>query len=182
MTLDVAHVLDRLAAELAESAEATGPGDPSLTGDAELFIWHEARLLDERRLDAWLSLCADDVVYWVPADVPAADPRGRVTLALDDRRRLEDRVAWLTGGLSFTQDPPWRTARHVTNVEAVPLGNHLLVRSVFTIAALRHEETLSVHGRYEHRLVDVGGSWRIRTKRVELLDADRHRRNLVFVL
>ena len=30
------------------------------------FLFHEARLLDERRLQEWLALYAEDAEYWVP--------------------------------------------------------------------------------------------------------------------
>lgn len=30
------------------------------------FVYREARLLDERRYDEWLSMYADDARYWMP--------------------------------------------------------------------------------------------------------------------
>ncbi len=34
--------------------------------EAERFLYHEARLLDERRLDGWLALFTPDGIYWLP--------------------------------------------------------------------------------------------------------------------
>ena len=34
----------------------------------ERFLFHEARLLDERRFDDWLALFAPDGWYWVPLE------------------------------------------------------------------------------------------------------------------
>ena len=37
-----------------------------LTFEAEEFLYREASLLDERRLDEWLELVSDDIHYWMP--------------------------------------------------------------------------------------------------------------------
>ena len=34
--------------------------------EVEDFLYHEARLLDERRFHEWLDLFTEDVVYWMP--------------------------------------------------------------------------------------------------------------------
>ena len=34
--------------------------------EVEQFLYHEANLLDERRFDDWLALCAQDIHYWMP--------------------------------------------------------------------------------------------------------------------
>jgi benzoate/toluate 1,2-dioxygenase beta subunit len=34
----------------------------------EVFLYREARLIDEHRYDEWLSLWTDDGVYWVPCN------------------------------------------------------------------------------------------------------------------
>ncbi|MEE8303440.1 MAG: aromatic-ring-hydroxylating dioxygenase subunit beta, partial [Candidatus Tectomicrobia bacterium] len=41
----------------------------------EDFLYHEAALLDEWRLDEWMALLTDDIVYEVPStDIPDGDP------------------------------------------------------------------------------------------------------------
>lgn len=30
------------------------------------FVYHEARLIDEKRFDEWYELFADDALYWMP--------------------------------------------------------------------------------------------------------------------
>ena len=34
--------------------------------EVEDFLYHEARLLDERRFHEWLDLFTEDLVYWMP--------------------------------------------------------------------------------------------------------------------
>ena len=44
--------------------------------DVEDFLYHEAALLDDWRLDDWLELLAEDAAYYVPStDAPASDHR-----------------------------------------------------------------------------------------------------------
>ena len=40
------------------------------------FLFHEARLLDERRLQEWLGLYAEDAEYWVPYSLEPAESEG----------------------------------------------------------------------------------------------------------
>ena len=49
----------------------------------EDFLFHEAALLDEWRLDAWQELLADDACYYVPSnDQPQSDHRRALFLWL----------------------------------------------------------------------------------------------------
>ena len=59
---------------------------------ARMLLEREARLLDEGRYEEWLGLFAPQCVYWIAGRPGAADPRREVSVAFDDRRRLEDRI------------------------------------------------------------------------------------------
>ena len=176
-------LLDVLAGESLDAGDLGPADDVALAARAGLVLAHEARLLDEGRLSEWLELLDEDFVYWVPADPVAADPRASVSIALDDRRRIEDRVTWILGGDSYAHQPAWVTRRVLGNVEAWALPADLvLVRSTFTIHARRREETFVIGGWYEHRLRFTGEGARLLRKRVHTVDADLHRRNFTFVL
>ena len=45
--------------------------------EVEQFLFHEARLLDERKFDDWLDLLTDDIHYWMPRGVCCLLPWGR---------------------------------------------------------------------------------------------------------
>jgi len=90
----------------------------------------EARLLDQGTLAQenqralaqeayghWLALFADECAYWIPANIPAADPRQTVALEFHDRRRLLDRVARLGTGFAFSQSPASHTSRQWSGLE-----------------------------------------------------------------
>ena len=64
-----------------------------LREEIEDFLYHEAALLDEWRLDEWLALFTDDALYVIPAtDIPDGDPRTDLMILDDDLPRLRGRV------------------------------------------------------------------------------------------
>ncbi len=64
----------------------------------EDFLYYEAALLDEWRLDKWLELLTDDASYYVPStDTPDGDHRTTLFLIADDAVRLRSRVKQLLG-------------------------------------------------------------------------------------
>jgi len=48
------------------------------------FVYHEARLIDEKRFDEWYELFTDDALYWMPLarDQPAGE--AHTSLFYDD--------------------------------------------------------------------------------------------------
>lgn len=176
-------LFEGLAADTERFRRMPAADDVHLAATVALRLFHEARLLDDGRLIEWLDLCADDVVYWIPANHEGGDPRLEVSIVLDDRRRLEDRVHWILDGKSHAQRPPSRTIRHVSNVEAWILdGDSCLSRSTLVVDELRTEVPRRLVGAVEHIWDTQSDIWRIRRKRIHLLDSDRHRWNATFIL
>ncbi len=54
----------------------------------ELFLIHEAALLDQRRFRDWMALFADDGTYWVPAVPNQESPFDQASLFYDDRELM----------------------------------------------------------------------------------------------
>ena len=52
------------------------------------FLFHEARLLDERRLQEWLALYAEDAEYWVPYAWNQQSPKDHVSLFYETKSLL----------------------------------------------------------------------------------------------
>lgn len=85
--------------------------------DVENFLFFEAQLLDEWRLDEWEALLDDDARYLVPSnDRPAGDPRGTLFLIADDRSRLAQRVIRIKSADCHAEWPKSRTCRMISNV------------------------------------------------------------------
>lgn len=139
------------------------------------FVAHEARLLDERRHDEWLALFADEGRYWVPLQ-GAAQQEGAAhnALADDDLLLLKLRIERLKNSRAHSQHPPSR-CQHVLQASVVtqddPQAGTCELRTPFVYIEARGERQLMLAGTSVHRLVRAGSDWRIRLKRVDLLDA-----------
>lgn len=143
----------------------------------------EARLLDEQRFEEWLELFTAECVYWVASNWPPEDPAREVSITLDDRRRLEDRVVRYRTGHAFSQLPLSRMTRTLGHPECwwIEPRGALIARTCFHISELRRGEVNSYGGHYEHVIADVEGRPRIDEKRVNLLVADQPVKNISFL-
>jgi len=94
--------------------------------DVTTWLFWEAELLDQRRFREWLSLLADDVRYRMPVTVTTMRRTPHVSLGPlahfdEDRYSLEKRVERLEGDHAWTEDPPSRARRFVSNVRVTPI-------------------------------------------------------------
>ncbi len=142
----------------------------------EQFLYREARLLSERRLEEWLDLFTDDARYWMPArvtvdgqpDAVAAD--GEMAFFDDDKAFMSARVERLRSSLAHAEQPPSRMRYFVSNVEIEePGGGELDVRCNLLAYQSRLERTEAMYvGRREDRLRPDGASWRIALRKIVL--------------
>ena len=140
----------------------------------EQFLFHEARLLDERRMADWLALWTADGMYWIPQRHGQQSPYDHISLAWEDAMMREVRMRRLTNARNWSQQPVTHTARLVGNVSAAgrdAVGN-LVVHSTFQMTEWRKAEPRQWAGRLTHKLEEAGGSWRIRMKRVDLVNCE----------
>jgi 3-phenylpropionate/cinnamic acid dioxygenase small subunit len=151
--------------------------------EANRFLADEAHLLDDRRYEDWLKLVDDDCLYWMPVDPLSADGSLRLNVFYDDRTRLEDRIARLTSGSAFSEEPPSLTSRIVAAVQVADADEEegLTVRSNFSIVVYRGGEQRQFGGRLRHRLVRRDGRLCIAEKQVVLLGSDAPQRPLTFL-
>lgn len=141
--------------------------------DVEDFLYAEAALLDEWRLDEWLALLADDARYLVPSnDRPEADPASALFTIADDIHRIRARVARLKDRSAHAEYPPSRTRRLITNVRIVAAeARELAVHANFVVHRFRRDENVRQYvGRYRYRLRIDGGRLKI-ARREAVLDA-----------
>ena len=141
----------------------------------ELFLIHEARLLDDRRFRDWMGLFTEDGTYWVPA-VPGQDsPFNQASLFYDDRDLMNTRVSRLEHPRIHVQTPPSRTAHLVGNAiieQADEAAGEYLVSSTVIMVEYREDQQRVFAGRQHHRLRRDGASFRIVQKRVDLINCD----------
>ena len=167
--------------------EWSDPGPPvSLEVHHEInaLLNQECRLLDEGRFEEWLGLFQDQCIYWVPSDPAPHNPGGTITWEIQDRRRLEDKIARFRTGFAFSQLPPTRTRHSLSNIEIWAVGEtELRVRTNLTIHTYRKGEhgTLACMGGYVLQQQD-DESWLIEVKQINLIDADQAQGNISFML
>lgn len=139
------------------------------------FIRHEARLIDERRLDEWLELFTDDAHYWVPATPGQPDALNHNSLAYEDKLLLQLRIERLKSPRAYSQRPPSRCL-HVmqeSDIEKVDAGRgEFLTRTPFVYTETRGNESQRYAATAWHTLVWSDERLRIRLKRVDLLNCD----------
>ncbi len=138
----------------------------------EQFVYQEARLLDARHFEDWLTLFADDAVYWVPAGYDDIDPTQHVSIIYDTLAGMQKRVGRLNSGFAYAQEPASRTHRLVSNVEIVSRaedGRELEIATMMLLVELsRHKQTIH-SARCEFLLRQQDDGWKIVRKKVNLL-------------
>ncbi len=151
----------------------------STLGEAEDLLYQEARLLDERRFEAWLELYAEDAVYWMPARWGQDSITDEVSLFHDDRMTLATRIGRLLHPRAHAQLPPSRTVHCITNVRLAGEADGLQrVQSCCLFHEFRAPDRTVLAALVEHRLRRIGGRWLIAWKRVDLLECDQPHRSL----
>jgi 3-phenylpropionate/cinnamic acid dioxygenase small subunit len=157
------------------------PG-PALQYELEQFLYAEAALLDEHRLEAWLGLFTPAARYRVPvrtnrvtreATREALESQDASAHFDDDLRGLSLRVARLTSGLAWSEYPLGRTRRLVSNVQvrALDAPGEVEVRSCFLLYRTRQEHAVDLFAGLRQdvlRRADAPGAWRIAHRTVLL--------------
>jgi p-cumate 2,3-dioxygenase beta subunit len=152
----------------------TAPVAPGITrAQVEDFLYHEAALLDEWRLDAWQELLTEDACYYVPSnDQPESDHRRALFLIADDRERIRQRIIRVQDPNCHAEYPKSRTRRMIGNVRILGIeGDLISVAANFVCYRFRRYERVREYvGAYHYLLRRAGDSFRIKERRV-LIDA-----------
>ncbi len=148
----------------------------------ERFLYREARLMDAHAYEEWLALWDETASYWIPCNDDDYDFQTRVSLVHENYEGLEDRIARLTSGAVYAQEPKSRLSRVVSNVEIAQAGDDILVESTFNLTASRKSRIDIIAGRVWHKLRPVGDDFRILSKKVILVDNDEVINNITFLI
>lgn len=141
----------------------------TLREEVEDFLYQEAALLDQWRLDEWLALFTADARYVVPTtDFPEGDPKKDLVFIDDDMVRLRARVERLKSRHGHREYPWSRTRHFVTNVRIKLAAREIFVTSSFLVYRFRMEETSPYVGCYEHTLKQLDRELKIHYKRTVL--------------
>ncbi len=140
------------------------------------ILYREAWYLDNRRWDDWLSIYAEDAIYWVPAMVGDDDwtdnPDNDVSLMYMDRTGLEARIFRIESEDSYATDPLPHTAHLVTNVLTHGDSEGLIMVTaswmVRSYSRLRGEASRA--GLYEFGLRETSDGLKIAHKKIFIHD------------
>lgn len=141
----------------------------------EQFLYREARLADEQRIDDWLALWdVDGSTYWVPCNKDDVDPERELSIIYDNYDRLRLRIERMKTGMAWTQEPRSKLRRLIGNIEMEEVEGEVRTLSNFHLTELRvnDNEPFVWVGQTEHRLRPVGDDFLIRYKKVLLINND----------
>lgn len=157
----------------------------ALRPQVEDFLYHEAALLDEWKLEEWAALFTEDAVYMVPpTDLPEADPANTLFLIHDDRFRLGERARRLMKSRAHAEFPHSRTQHGITNVRVLGEdASGLRVACHFIVYRARRDLQDVFPGTARYVLQRGAQDFRIREKRATLsIDSLRPQGKLSIIL
>ena len=148
----------------------TTANKPTLREQVEDFLFREAELLDDWRLDDWVALFAEDGRYVVPTtDLPDGDPQRDLVFVDDDITRLRARAVRLNSRHAHREYPWSRTRRFVSNVRVKDSDNgELSVTANVMVYRFRSGEGAPYVGSVHYKLRRNGDDFKIAHRRAVL--------------
>lgn len=133
-------------------------GHPDLLRAVESFLAYDSELIEEWRLEEWLELFTPDATYVVPTtDLPTGDPDEDLFFVRDDHFLLSQRVAALSDGTAWTENPHSTVHRMISNVRARELdGDRVEVRANLLVHWARGDRLHAYPARLTLELVRGG--------------------------
>lgn len=136
----------------------------------EDFLYQEAELLDEWKLEEWASLFSSNGSYLIPPmGNPNADFNQSLYLVRDDRARLEQRAKRLLKKEAHVEYPHSTTLHNVSNVRIVEIEDEVVtVKCNFATYRTKREVIDCFVGVNEYKFVEEEGQLKILEKKVVL--------------
>lgn len=150
----------------------------------EEFLYTEADLLDATDLEQWMTLYSDDGCYWMPIRQDQTDPLGEISILYENKTLMAIRCNNFGHRLAPSMEYPVRCSHIISRVkilEPESAEDVITVTSNFQAAMFYREQTLYA-GRYTHKLVAYGDSFKILQKRVDLINADANHKSLLIYI
>jgi len=139
------------------------------------FVYHESRLIDEKRFDEWYDLYAGDGRYWMPLTRGQPEGAEHTSLFDEDKLLLKIRIERLRNPKSYSQaHPSW--CQHILQaprVEARDAGAEMAVlRTPFVYLEYQQDQQEVYAGIAWHYLRYGGEKIVIALKKIELLNCE----------
>ncbi|TRW99685.1 benzoate 1,2-dioxygenase small subunit [Paracoccus sp. M683] len=147
----------------------------------QAFLYAEARALDDRQWETWLTFYHPDCPFWMPAwdddDELTQDPQAEISLIwYGDKSGIEDRVFRIqTDRSSATSLPEPRTNHNIANIEVVSQGaGEVKIRFNWQTLSYRYGATDQHWGTSFYTIDTTGPKPLIRDKKVVLKNDHIH--------
>lgn len=137
-----------------------------LRAECEDFLYHTAELLDDRHLTDWHDLVTEDIAYRVPIRTTRErsnrDEFSDTAYHMkDDWGTLKVRSERMENDFAWSEDPPTRTRRQVSNVRITGVdSDEIQLKNNLVIVRSRKDETeaefLSMERRDTLRVTEGG--------------------------
>jgi 3-phenylpropionate/cinnamic acid dioxygenase small subunit len=163
--------------------------DPNTISRIEQFYYREARMLDERRYNQWLTLLCEDIRYTIPGrEIPTPNPQHRGTEQFHDVNHELERLSVSESPIrdenifnlairadrafkinAWAENPPARTRRFINNVEVYETDKGFQTFSNFMLIYSRHSNVNHTYtGQRRDALLEVDGQLRVASREVIL--------------
>ena len=144
-----------------------------VAGDEELieFVYHEARLIDEKRFVEWLDLFAEDGLYYMPLTRDQPDGRLHTSLYYEDRLLLKVRIERLSHPNAFSQsEPSW--CQHVLQAPRIESqsADLAVLRTPYVYAESQGDRQDIYLAVAWHHLTRREGRLKMQMKKIDLLN------------
>ncbi|MBS9425201.1 hypothetical protein EAE91_11295 [Photorhabdus noenieputensis] len=139
------------------------------------LIYREAWLLDEQDYDTWLSLLADDYIFWMPLSRNQDSPLTASSLLYEDHFLTRLRINRLNNARNFSQQPRSRS-HHV--IQRPQIFCETGASDARSVSQVLYTETRSDNERHyaaqtEHHFRLLNGEWKITARKVVLVNPQR---------
>ncbi len=150
----------------------------------ESFLYREASYLDRPDLDSWIELYTEDAYYWIPATENQVDPINHVSHIYDDRVMMEIRRRNFVHPRAASKDSQTRCSHLIGNVQIKGPSSEggLIVESTQHVVVWYQNEQRVYAFTAQHELRPENGSFKIKSKRVNLINPDAAQRSLIIYL
>jgi len=143
--------------------------------EIEALLYLEASYLDKPNLDRWIELYTEDGTYWMPAIPEQEDPHNHISLFYDDRVIMEVRRRNFVHPAAASKDYTVRASHIIANIqvqESDAASGNCTVTSNFHCYVFYHDKQTPYAGTYTHELVRIDDAYKIKSKRVDLINCD----------
>ena len=148
---------------------------PDKLYELERFLYKEASFLDRPDLDKWMELYTEDGTYWMPAIQDQEDAEMHISLFYDDRVMMEVRRRNFVHPAAASKEYVVRASHIISNIQVTELDERngdCTVTSNFHCFLYYHDRQTPYAGTYTHQLVRDGDSYKIKSKRVDIINCD----------